>query len=51
MPDDFKDLIKKIRSRRDAEQKDFKTADQIRNELTMLGNTVKDLPDGTVNVS
>ncbi|NLE01271.1 MAG: cysteine--tRNA ligase [Fibrobacter sp.] len=49
LPDDFKeDLIKKIRSRRDARaKKDFKTADQIRNELTMLGITVKDLPDGT----
>lgn len=53
VPSDFPvDLIEKIGIRTRARaQKDYKTADKIRNELTEAGVTIKDLPDGTIECS
>jgi cysteinyl-tRNA synthetase len=46
------DLVQRIGERFKARaSRDYKTADQIRDELTHLGVAIKDLPDGGVECS
>ena len=45
-------IVEKVRQRQRARsEKNWKTADTLRNELSGLGATAKDLPDGTVEVN
>jgi cysteinyl-tRNA synthetase len=50
--DEYNALFEKIRMRRSARaNKDYAGADKIRNELVSAGYTVKDLPDGTTEIT